>query len=46
MQVHVTTSLSTGGGPVSFVQLYEGGFHVMYRLGWWSRFSGVRVLLG
>ena len=40
-QLHVTTSLSTGGGPVSYVQLSEGGFQVVYPLGLWSRFSGV-----
>ena len=28
-QLHVTTSLSTGGGPVSYVQLSEGGFQVV-----------------
>ena len=32
-QLHVTTSLSTGGGPVSYVQLSEGGFQVVYPLG-------------
>ena len=32
-QSHVTTSLSTGGGPVSYVQLSEGGFQVVYPLG-------------
>ena len=37
----MTTSLSTGGGPVSYVQLSEGGFQVVYPLGLWSRFSGV-----
>ena len=46
-QLHVTTSLSTGGGPVSCVQLSEGGFQVVYRLGLWSRSSGVvKVLQG
>ena len=46
-QSHVTTSLSTGGGPVSYVQLSEGGFRVVYPLGLWSRFSGVvQVLFG
>ena len=46
-QLHVTTSLSTGGGPVSSVQLSEGGFQVVYPLGLWSRFSGVvKVLYG
>ena len=40
-QLHVTTSLSTGGGPVSYVQLSEGGFQVVHPLGLWSRFSGV-----
>ena len=40
-QLHVTTSLSTGGGPVSYVQLSEGGFQVVYPLALWSRFSGV-----
>ena len=29
-QLHVTTSLSTGGGPVSRVQLSEGGFQVVW----------------
>ena len=43
----VTTSLSTGGGPVSYVQLSEGGFQVVYPLGLWSRLSGVvKVLYG
>ena len=37
---HVTTSLSTGAGPVIYVQLSEG-FQVVYPLGLWSRFSGV-----
>ena len=46
-QLHVTTSLSTGGGPVSCVQLSEGGFRVVYPLGLWSRSSGVvKVLYG
>ena len=46
-QLHVTTSLSTRGGPVSYVQLSEGGFQVIYPLGLWSRFSGVvKVLYG
>ena len=46
-QPSVTTSLSTGGGPVSYVQLSEGGFQVVYPLGLWSRFSGVvKVLHG
>ena len=45
--LHVTTSLSTGGGPVSCVQLSEGGFQVVYPLGLWSRSSGVvKVLHG
>ena len=43
----MTTSLSTAGRPVSYVQLSEGGFQVLYRLGVWSRFSGVvKVLYG
>ena len=47
IQLHLTTSLSTGGGPVSYVQLSEGGFQVVYPLGLWSRFSGVvKVLYG
>ena len=46
-QLHVTTSLSTGGGPVSCVQLPEGGFQVVYPLGLWSGSSGVvKVLHG
>ena len=46
-QLHVTTSLSTGGGPVNCVQLSEGGFQVVYPLGLWSRSSGVvKVLYG
>ena len=46
-QLHVTTSLSTEGGPVSCVQLSEGGFQVVYSLGLWSRSSGVvKVLYG
>ena len=42
-QLHVTTSLSTGGGPVSYVyvQLSEGDFQVVDPLGLWSWFSGV-----
>ena len=44
-QLHVTTSLSTGGGPVSCVQLSEGGFQVVYPLGLWSRSSGVVKVL-
>ena len=40
-QLHVTTTLSTGGGPVSSVQLSEGGFQVVYPLGLWSQSSGV-----
>ena len=32
-QLHVTTSLSTGGGPVSCVHLSEGGFPVVSPLG-------------
>ena len=40
-QLHVTTSLSTGGGPVSCVPLSEGGFQMVYPLGLWSRSSGV-----
>ena len=39
--LHMTTSLSTGGGPVSYVQLSEGDFQVVYPLGLWSRCSGV-----
>ena len=43
----VNTSLSTGGGPASCVQLSEGGFQVVYPLGLWSRSSGVvKVLYG
>ena len=48
-QLHVTTSLSTGGGHVSYVQLSEGGFQVVYPgpLGWWFRSSEVvKVLYG
>ena len=46
-QLHVTTLLSTGGGPVREVQLSEGGFQVVYAHGLWSRFSGVaKVLYG
>ena len=46
-QLHVTTSLSTGGGPVSYVQLSEGGFQAVCPLALWSRFSGVvKVLYG
>ena len=41
----VTTSLSTGGGHVSYVQLPEGGFQVVYPLGLWSRFPGVVKVL-
>ena len=32
-QLHVTTSLSTRGGPVSYLQLSEGGLQVVYPLG-------------
>ena len=39
-QLHVTTSLSTGGGPVSCVQVSQGGFQVVYPLGLSSRSSG------
>ena len=35
-QLHVTTSPSTGGGPVSCVQLSERGFQVVYPLDLWS----------
>ena len=35
-ELHVTTLLSTGGGPVSYVQLSPGGFQVDYPLGLWS----------
>ena len=46
-QLQVTTPPSTGGGPVSCVQLSEGGFQVVYPLGLWSRSSGVvKVLYG
>ena len=41
---HVTTTLGTGGGPVSCVQLSEGGFQVVYHLGLLSGFSGVVTL--
>ena len=44
-QLHVTTSLSTGGGPVSCMQLSEGGFLVVYTLGSCSRSSGVVKVL-
>ena len=43
-QPHVTTSLSTGGGPVRYVQLSEGGFHVVNPLGFGPRFSGLGVV--
>ena len=44
---YVTTSLSTAGGPVSYVQLSQGGFQVVYPLSLWSWFSGVvKVLYG
>ena len=47
LQLDVTTSLSTGGGPVSCVQLSEGSFQVVYPFGLWPRFSGVvKVLCG
>ena len=46
-QLHVTTLLSTGGGPVRCVHLLEGGFQVVYSLGVWSRASAVvKVLFG
>ena len=32
-QLRVTTSLIRGGGPVSCVQLSEGGFQIVYPLG-------------
>ena len=31
---------------MSCVQLSEGGFQVVYPLGLWSRFSGVKVQFG
>ena len=37
----MTTLLSTGGGPVSYVYLSEGDFQAVYSLGLWSHFSGV-----
>ena len=40
-QLHATTSLSTGGGPVSCAQLFDAGFQAVYPLGLWSRSSGV-----
>ena len=40
-QLHVATSLTTGGGPVSYVQLPEGGFQVVYPRDLRSWFSGV-----
>ena len=40
-QLHVTTLLSTDGGPVSCVQLSEGFFQVVHSLGLWSQSSGV-----
>ena len=40
-QLQVTTSLSTGGGPVICVQLSEAGFQVVHPPGLWSRFSRV-----
>ena len=40
-QSHVTTSLSTGRGPVSCVQLSEEGFQVVYPCGLWSWSSRV-----
>ena len=43
-ELHVTTTLGTGGGPVSCVQLSEGGFQVVYHLGLLSGFSGVVTL--
>ena len=46
-QLHVNTSFRTGEGPVSCVQLSEGGDQVVYPLGLWSRFSGiVKFLFG
>ena len=46
-QLHMTTSLSTGGGPVTYVQLSDEGFQVVYTLGLWSWFFGVvKVLFG
>ena len=32
-QLRVTILLSTGGGPLAYVQLSEGGFQVVYPLG-------------
>ena len=41
----MTTSLNTGGGPASYVQLSEEGFQVIYTLGLWFRLCGdVQVL--
>ena len=46
-QLHVNTSLRTGEGPVSCMQLSEGGFMVVYPLGLWSWSLGVvKVLHG
>ena len=43
-QTHMCTSLSTGRGPVSYVQLSEGGFQVVYPRRLWSWFSGVLLI--
>ena len=40
----MTTSLSTGGGPVSYMQLSEGDFQEVYPFGLWSWFSGLGVV--
>ena len=45
--LQVTTSLSTGEGPVSCVLLSEEGFQVMNPFGLWSRSCGVgSVMIG
>ena len=44
---HVTTSLSTGGGPVSGTRVSERGFLAVYPGRLWSRLTGVaNALLG
>lgn len=45
--LHMTMSLSTGGGPVGCVHLSEGGFQVVWSLVVWTRiFGSVTLLFG
>ena len=44
-QLYKTTLCSTGGGPVSGVQLSLGSARVAYAFGLWSGLSGVVTVL-